>query len=160
MSTKQPPFTLVVDTREQRPFGFEGFAVQRGTLKAGDYSLLGYEHLVAVERKSLDDCWGSMSTGRARFSRCVERLAKLDRAAIVVECSLSELAVQHPRIQRTTPASVVGGLISWAAQHSLPVFFADNRVYAERVTLRFLASWWKHRAGNFTQLGETDGKTN
>lgn len=136
---------LIIDTREQEPFAFNGYPAIRGTLKSGDYSLQGFESMVAVERKSYADCWSSMSQGRARFGRCVERLAKLDRAAIVIECSLTELAVQPSRIQRTNAASVIGGLISYSAQHAIPVFFCDSRMFAERVTLRFLASWYKHR---------------
>lgn len=137
---------IVVDTREQAPFLFDGFTTVRRKLDAGDYSLEGFENRVAVERKSHGDCWGSMSLGRARFERCVGRLAKLDRAAIVIECSLSQLCERPHQIQRTTVASVVGGLISYSAQHAIPVFFADNRVMAERVTFRFLASYLKHRA--------------
>lgn len=140
-----PGFIIAVDTREQLPYTFEGCAVERITLKAGDYSIVGEEHHVAVERKSHADCWGSLSNGRGRFERCVARLAELDRAAIVVECSLTELCARPSQIQRTTPASVVGGLVSYAARYAIPVFWCDTRPMAERVTLRFLASWYKHR---------------
>lgn len=136
---------IAVDTREQLPFEFAGLQTQRCSLKAGDYSIVGYETCVAVERKSHGDCWGSMSNGRGRFERCVKRLAELDRAAIVIECSLSRLCERPAQIQRTTVASVVGGLISWSVQYSIPIFWCDNRIMAERVTLRFLASYLKHR---------------
>lgn len=141
------PFVICYDTREQDPFPLLGFATMRKTLKTGDYSIIGLEDKVAVERKSYSDCWGSMSTGRARFERCVRRLAELDRAAIVIECGVRELAVQPSRVERVTPASVVGGLISWACQYRLPVFFADDRAHAERVTVRFLAAYYKHLRG-------------
>lgn len=146
------PFVFAVDTREQAPFPLLGFAAIRKTLKAGDYSIVGLEDKVAVERKSYTDAWGSMAQGRARFERCVKRLADLDRAAIVIECGVRELAQQPSYIQRVTPASVVGGLISWSAQYRLPVFFCDDRAHAERVTVRFLAAYWKHLAGG------SDGK--
>lgn len=141
------PFVFAVDTREQAPFDLLGFATLRKTLKAGDYSIVGLEDRVAVERKSYSDAWGSMSAGRARFERCVRRLAELDRAAIVIECTVRELAIQPSRIERVTPASVVGGLISWSCQYRLPVFFADDKAHAERITVRFLASYYKHLRG-------------
>lgn len=144
-----PPFVVVYDTREQQPFPLLGFAAMRKTLKTGDYSIQGYEHLVAVERKNYTDAWGSMSLGRARFEKCVKRLAELDRAAIVIECSLTKLATQPSYIERTSPASVVGGLISWSCQYRIPVWVADTREQAERVTVRFLAAWFKHRSGLF-----------
>lgn len=140
-----PPFIIAVDTREQQPLNFLGFVTMRKTLRTGDYSLIGYEDRVAVERKNYHDAWGSMSQGRERFGRCVERLSKLDRAAIVIECSLTQLATQPSYIERVTPASVVGGLISWSCQYALPVYFCDNREQAARVTVRFLAAWLKHR---------------
>jgi ERCC4-type nuclease len=146
-SPYQAPFVIAVDSREQQPFDLLGFATMRKTLKTGDYSIVGMEDRVAVERKSYSDAWGSMSEGRARFERCVKRLAELDRAAIVIECSILQLAIQPSYIQRTTPASVIGGLISWSAQFRLPVFFCDDRLHAERVTVRFLASYFKHRGG-------------
>lgn len=136
---------IIIDSREQLPFVFDGYLTVRKKLDAGDYSLAGYESAVSIERKSHADIWGSMSTGRLRFERCVQRLAKLDRAAIVIECSLSQLCERPHQIERTAVASVVGGLISYSVQHSISVFWCDNRVLAERVTLRYLASWFKHR---------------
>lgn len=140
------PFVIAVDQREQQPFPLLGFATMRKFLKTGDYSIIGMEDQVAVERKSYSDAWGSMSDGRARFERCVQRLAAMDRAAIVIECTMVQLAQQPPYIQRVQGASVVGGLISWSCQYRVPVFFADDRLHAERVTVRFLASYWKHIA--------------
>lgn len=141
--TKTQP-AIVIDTREQLPYTFDGLPTVLATLKSGDYSLAGFEHRIAVERKSHADLWGSMTSGRARFQRCCERLSQLERAAIVIECSMAEACERPSYIQRTNPASVVGGLISWSAQYRLPVFFCDNRAFAERVTLRYLIAFAKH----------------
>ena len=144
---KAAPFTLVVDTREKKPYSFAGFDVIVKGLKTGDYSIVGLEDKLAVERKSFSDAWQSMSSSRERFTRCIKRLAELDRAAIVIECSLTELSIPPRQVQRVSPASVVGGLISWSAQYAIPVFFCDNPMLAERVTLRFLAAYFTHRSG-------------
>lgn len=145
MTFKAPPYVIAVDTREQDPFPLTGFAFMRKTLRTGDYSIIGFDDRVTVERKSVADLWGSMSTGRARFERCVKRMAELDRAAIVIEGSLTQAATQPSRIQRVLPASVIGGLISWSCQFALPVFFCDTREQAERVTVRFLDAYFRHR---------------
>ena len=47
-------FRIIVDTREQAEYTFD-CSVLRRKLDAGDYSVQGYEHRVAVERKSLAD---------------------------------------------------------------------------------------------------------
>lgn len=147
---KEPIPTIIVDTREQRPFAFDGYLTQRGTLASGDYSLAGHEHRVAVERKSHADIWQCCAAERARFERCLARLAALERAAVVIECSLTELAVRPPQVQRVTPATVVGSCISWSVQHRIPFFWCDTRRYAERVTIRFLMAYLKHRTGQTT----------
>lgn len=145
MGFKAPPFVVVYDTRENLPFPLLGFAALRKTLKTGDYSIQGLEDRVCVERKSVADLWGSMTTGRARFERCVKRMAEMDRAAIVIEGSLTAAATQPSRVERVTPASVIGGLISWSCQYAIPIWFCDTRDQAERVTVRFLAAYFKHR---------------
>lgn len=140
-----PPYVIAVDQREQLPFPLTGFAYIRKLLKTGDYSIVGLEHRVCVERKSVADMWGSMTQGRARFEKCVQRMAAMDRALIVVEGSLAVAEKQPSYIQRVNAGSVIGGLISWMAQYGVPVVWCDDRAYAERVTLRFLAAYWKHR---------------
>lgn len=80
--------TVVIDTREQAPFAFtSSVAVVRAPLAAGDYSILGYEHLVAVERKSHADAWGSVYNAASR--RRIERVA----TALDERCRLGGLGV-------------------------------------------------------------------
>jgi DNA excision repair protein ERCC-4 len=147
-TAKEPPFTILVDTREQREFRFYGLATTVGTLKTGDYSLVGYQDRVAVERKSKADIWMCCATERPRFERCLERLAALERAAVVIECDLRELSIRPEYIQRVTPATVVGSCISWSCKYRLPFYWCDTRAYAERVTVRFLAAFLKHVANS------------
>lgn len=146
--TKEPLFTVVCDTREQLPLAFPGIATVCATLRTGDYSLRGFENRVCCERKSLNDCWSSMTIGRARFERCVKRMSEMERACIVIEGSLSQLVIPPPYIKSVNAASVVGGLISWSVQYNIPIFFADNRDYSARIVLRYLAAFWKHRRDN------------
>lgn len=96
-------FCVVIDTREQLPWQFDGLYTDmsaRGgrrplvvekavaTLRQGDYSIRGFENQVAIERKSLPDLFGTLGRGRDRFARELERLAALDRAAVVIESGL------------------------------------------------------------------------
>lgn len=146
--TKEPPFTLVIDTREQDGYSFTGLASIRAGLQTGDYSLVGYEHRVAVERKNKADAWGCVAGDRPRFERCLERLAALERAAIVIECDLRDFAIRPEYIQRVTPATAVGSYVSWSCKYRVPVFWCDTKAYAERITVRFLVAFLKHVAVN------------
>lgn len=134
---------IVIDTREQLPFDFAGIPTTRGTLATGDYSISGLEHLVAVERKSKEDAYGCVGASRDRFTRCLGRLAAMDRACIVIECSLADFAVPPPRT-RIDAAMAIGSFISWSCAYRIPVFWCGSRAFAERVTLRFLAAYAKH----------------
>ena len=137
---------IAVDTREQLRYLFDGYESYRTTLKTGDYSLEGFTDVLAVERKNHADAWGCLTEGRKRFERCLERLGQLDRAAIVIEASMAEFVIPPPQIKRVNAATAMGSYISWSTKYRIPVFFAENRQWAERVTLRILAAYFKHVA--------------
>lgn len=137
---------IAIDTREQLRYMFDGYESFRTTLATGDYSLEGYENRLAVERKNHSDAWGCLTEGRKRFERCLERLSTLDRAAIVIESSMAEFCVAPPQIKRVNAATAMGSYISWSTKYRIPVFFAENRQWGERVTLRILAAYYKHCA--------------
>lgn len=143
-----PPITLLIDTREQSELRFEGYSTERVTLATGDYSIrvgdVDYRDRVVCERKSHADLWASCSTERARFERCLGRLARMERACIVIESDLVGLCERPYGVHRVTPTTAVGSTISWACQYRLPVFYAHDAQYAARVVLRFLLSFIRH----------------
>lgn len=139
---------IAVDTREQIRYLFDGYESYRTTLPTGDYSLEGLTDCVAVERKGYLDAWACVAGERQRFERCLDRLSQLDRAAIVIECSMAEFAVQPAQVKRVMPATAVGSYLSWSIKYRVPVFFAENHQWGERVTLRLLAAYYKHVAVN------------
>lgn len=113
MSRRQPnpafPAAIVIDTREQLPFSFAAIpadkehgggtwqvTTERRTLPSGDYSLAGFETRVAVERKSVSDLFGTISQGRDRFVRELERLAEYDYAAVVIEGDWQAITASYP----------------------------------------------------------------
>lgn len=65
---------ITIDTREQTPWSFDSTLakVSIGTLRTGDYAVTG-DTGFAIERKSLDDFLGTISTGWHRFQREVYR---------------------------------------------------------------------------------------
>jgi ERCC4-type nuclease len=154
--SKKPEITLLVDTREQTALEFADHATERVTLATGDYSVrvgdTDYRDRIAIERKSHADFWACCATERARFEQCLSRLARMERAAIVVECTLAQLCERPYGVHRVTPATAVGSMISWSVRYNLPVFLADNPQYAARVVVRWLLSFVKHEK----EIGERD----
>ena len=154
------PFTIAVDTREQHPFHFDGIAVttKRATLKTGDYSILGMERLVCVERKSKMDLFGSVTRGRERFERELARMKKMPRACVVVECTMDEVR-QGIEGSKVTPLAVVNTAISWAGRYRVPWFFLHDREEAEQVTADFLRFTWYDFVNSILRIEKEENST-
>lgn len=149
------PFTIAVDTREQLPFEFESIkaagkpvivSTERVTLTSGDYSIIGHEEAVAVERKTLADLYGTLTAGRDRFERELERLAGYEFSAVVVEADWHQIVDGPLFVMRANPASIVGTIHAWQQRypktHWLP---AGSRLLAEQATYGVLRRYWTDR---------------
>ncbi|MDY3555319.1 hypothetical protein R5W24_004461 [Gemmata sp. JC717] len=150
---------VIIDTREQKPFGFTGFTCDaadgggpltvptiRDTLASGDYSLVAHAG-IAIERKSLADLYGTIGQGRERFERELERLAKLDFAAVVIEATWPEVCAEPPPHTKLPPKTVFRSIVAWTVRypriHWIP---AGDRRLAEVTTFRLLERYAKEKA--------------
>ena len=157
------PFTVLVDSREQLPYEFTGLGGDREQLvvptvvkglASGDYSIDGMEDEVLVERKSLDDLYGSVTWGRKRFEGEIFRLnmmASADRmrfATVVIEASWPEIAAPseyRPGWEnRTDPRSVEGTITAWSIRYPRVHWWAcGDRRGAECRTFSILRKFWE-----------------
>jgi ERCC4-type nuclease len=144
-------FTIIIDSREQLPFKFpKEITTITKALPSGDYSILSLEDKVAVERKSHQDMYNSLSSGRERFLREMDRLSTFDRAIIIVETSLTQF-LKPPTYMRGgyvfeskfNPKSAINSLISIYIKYNVPTVFADSHAVGMCYTLRFLEKYWK-----------------
>lgn len=149
--------TVVVDTREQAPYSFEGiFAdkadggeelkvdITRRTLASGDYSLAGLEGRLAVERKSLADLFGTLGKGRERFERELDRLQAMECAAVVVESGWQELIENPPTHSEMQPKTVLRSIIAFQQKYDRVHWnFMGSRRLAEVTTFRIMERFWK-----------------
>lgn len=135
-------FIVVVDTHEQVPFRFIERTTVRAHLSTGDYSVLGYEHFIAIERKSVDDLLGSYGKERDRFFREIVRLSTIPHAIIIVEGSVEQAldarSFDGISKRRILPSQFIGTTIAIMAKYGIPVLFAGNRENAEMAADRFL----------------------
>lgn len=119
---------LVTDTREQRPLDFTRWpeiTVTTATLRAGDYSLVGFEDRFALERKSLPDLVGSVTTHRERFERELQTLRGYDLAAIVAECDTGHV-LRHEYRSKASPDSVLQSLAAFQVRYRVPTLWAGS----------------------------------
>ncbi|MEX0938535.1 MAG: ERCC4 domain-containing protein [Pirellulales bacterium] len=128
--------TAIVDTREQHPFELAPLASIVAGLTAGDYSILGLEHLVAIERKSLPDLIGCCGVERERFERELQRLLAYPTRCVVVEASWADIQAGGWR-SNLTPKSATGSVLAWIGS-GVPFLFAGDRQAAQQATARLL----------------------
>lgn len=128
--------TLIVDTREQLPLDLSPYRIERLTLDTGDYSLKGCEHLVTIERKSLDDLLGCVGQSRERFEKEITRLLSFQSRAIVIESDWETLKKGDWR-SKIHPQAVIGSLIGWQAKN-IPIYLAEDRKFASELVKRHL----------------------
>lgn len=143
MSMTSPPskLTIVIDSREQRPFSFaaEVAGSVRKALPAGDYSIEGNETVIAVERKTLEDFISTLVHARERFIRELTKLRDYRFAWIIVEGSLDEV-LRGRYASRVQPAALLG-LTTWVmTEYQIPVLFAHDRPCARALTESLLVS--------------------
>lgn len=139
-----PTRTIVIDTREQLPWEFRSPA-ETMTLKSGDYSLLEMEtgrpleDLVAIERKSLSDFLGSITSGRERFEKEMQRLHEgCEWPWLIVESTLTQIAAGEYR-SNVSPKTVFGTIESWMSKYRVRWIFSGDRNKAQVMAESILA---------------------
>lgn len=128
---------IIVDSREQRAWQFENLPSMVSSLSTGDYSIAGLEHLIAVERKSLDDLLSCIGTHRDRFKRELQRLRAYRFRCLIVETDYSTLEAGEWR-SRLKPSHVLGSLSAWMAQFELPIWLAGTHEAGAEYCERYL----------------------
>lgn len=143
---EKKPLRIVVDSREQAPFRFEGYpcTVEVGTLASGDYSLAGFTDRIGIERKSLPDLVACLSTERERFTRELARLRGFDACAVVVEEPSANLREGRYRSQMDAGAAWQS-VLALMQRFRVPFLFCADRADAERTAFDFLRHFARDR---------------
>lgn len=141
-------FVVAIDNAEQLPWTLEvaekvdGHAVVTPlrtvskSLETGDYSIVGAEDLIAVERKSFPDLIGCIGNGRKRFDKEIQRLLSHPSRCVIVEAHISQLELGQWRGE-VTVAAAIGSVMGWI-EKGVPFIFAGDRRAAALYCARFL----------------------
>lgn len=148
-------FTILIDTREQKPYSFEGYPVETKDVKleTGDYAVQEpgyygkngmYIPPFAVERKAKSDFLNSITHERDRFERELVRADGWDAPMpIVIEAPWLDFKQgnYYPNIH---PNSIKGTVEKWPGKYNIDMFFKSTKSDAEQFTFEFLR-WWNQR---------------
>jgi ERCC4-type nuclease len=163
------PLTIIIDSREQLPYTFEGLVDDAGphptglplrvpavrrALPVGDYGVLGLPRVV-VERKSLGDFYSSLARRRENFrDRVVRMHESCDFAAVVVEAEFREAYLDPPPFSELNPKSMSRTVTAWRVRYPrVHWLFLWSRAAAESMTYRILERYWMEHRGGFTPDG-------
>lgn len=145
ITSKVPKPIALVDTREQAPLNLAQFdnwfaGSRTATLPTGDYSVEGLEHLICLERKSLNDLVATLMHHRERFFRELERMQAYSYRALLVEASYEDVKSPYSFTKEVMahPNGVSGSLDALEVKFGVPVIYTSrNKMLAEEKA----ASW-------------------
>lgn len=131
-----------IDTREQKPWAFEGYDTVRATINAGDYAIDG-DNGFAIERKALADYVDTIACRWDRFQRELSRMAEAGFPAriVIVEGTTSGLIARCDGRQFTAPF-----LFKRTAELTMAgvsVLFAGDAFKAEQLARCLLRQRWQ-----------------
>ena len=140
---------VVVDTREQNPLWLpkppKGLVMCRDTLTDGDYSIRGFEHCFAVERKQ-NDIFAYLTSERKKTKEKLLRMKELEFKALAIEYEECEL-FQPQFFTQISPEVVRQSLVSFEVKYGLHVFYGDRKAL-ERKVLDWMIYYWKYKMGS------------
>jgi hypothetical protein len=170
-TNKEPlacPFVVLIDSAEQAPFTFEHIhadanhghrnlvvkirwqCLGRHPHQLGDYSVDGFVGRVHVERKSVNDCQGTIlgfGGSRERFEQELANLAAIEASLVVVEGSLATVLSttndRRTREHRVIAKQLHRSILALMQDYHVPWLFCDGRRMAEISTFRFLERFYR-----------------
>lgn len=140
---KENKFIAVIDTNEQIPLDLakHGLEVVNKKLLWGDYSLVGLEKLVALERKSIDDFTACCGNERGRFEKEILALRGYPVKAVICEFKFSDV-LGHRYRSKIEPASVIGSIERWMIS-GIPFIMAETPAGAAWIVAGILKKVWQ-----------------
>lgn len=140
------PLCIIRDTREQRGWDFACITppplIEIATLTSGDYSIKGLEDQISIERKSLNDTFGTFGQGRDRFERELDRLSRLRFGAVVLEADFDTIIFRPPARSKLKPKTVIRSMAAWAIRYRVHFYWCPNRAAAEKWTYILLERFY------------------
>lgn len=136
---KITPYTVIKDTREQDGWTFDktkncqGMLVKK--LDTGDYTIVGYEKLLTVERKGcIEEFAGNVF--QERFERELERMLQFKYRYVILEFTMEDLIIfpmgtnipaQKRRFMKVNGYLVLSRMLSFEMKYGVTFILAGNR---------------------------------
>lgn len=133
-------FTVIVDTREQKPWRIEKYATASKKLDTGDYSIDGFEDILAIERKrNVSEIANNIT--EKRFMDVIERLKNYKYAFILLEFNINNVLTYPigsniPQRMwdkiKISPAFIMKNILDWQIKYGINVMFCTSDTIASQ----------------------------
>ena len=141
-ATEITALSFIIDTREKLPYTLLGS--ERRKLTVGDYTVQGFEHIMAIERKSYDDIYNCLSGRLPRFRKQLKALGKLPHSALLIDSTLAAFMLGHV-FKKLTGRAALARLARLCFQYSVPFHFCDR--HGSDLAAELLYRFWKIETG-------------
>ena len=145
---------ILCDTREPDPSPWEQyFSVRavRGTLATGDYTLLGCETSVSIERKTIDDLIACFCDQRERFVRELQRFQAIPARFIICEGRYEDLLAGRYRSQMKPKSAFESG-VALMVRFGIPLLMAGGVQTAACLCESILLRWFREHLQVFEKM--------
>jgi len=132
-------FTIIVDTREQKPWQFTEYATAVRKLDTGDYSVEGLENILCIERKrSVSEIANNIT--ESRFKDVLSRMSKYRFPFILLEFDLQDVlnfpvGSEIPKSVwskiKISPKYIIKMILDMSLTYNIYVIFCGNKNNAE-----------------------------
>jgi hypothetical protein len=143
--------TIIIDTREQKPWMFDDHVTANRKLDTGDYSVEGLEHILAIERKrNVAEVANNIT--ESRFKDVVDRLKSFKYSFVLLEFDMNNV-LEYPvgstipkklwsKI-RISPQYILKHITDLQVEHGIHVIFCGSSSNAEKLALSIMKRVYK-----------------
>jgi ERCC4-type nuclease len=128
--------TPIIDAQEKNPLNLAPMRPIVRSLATGDYSCVGMEDRLRIERKSLDDLLHCAGKDRKRFEAQLERLRAFEIGVLALETNWPALETGEWRSQMTS--SAIQGTLLGIIADGTTVLFGDSHARLSRLVARLI----------------------
>lgn len=118
---------IIIDTREQKPLKFPGHEIEYRKLDEGDYASEFTEDKIVIERKSVEDFYGSLIQGHQRFKREILRaIEKKKEIYIFIEGSKRDV-LNYCKTRNFKEETMCKIILTMELRYNLQIVECKNR---------------------------------
>ena len=147
-------YSIAIDSRERIPwcFNHELYDMFKMKLDTGDYSIIGYEDKITIDRKQSTMELAINLTGKdyIRFQKELVRMQSFEEAYFVLEFSIQDLLIYpegtnikyKDKIKRKGPA-LLKQIQTIEDRYGVKFIFAGDRFEAQKITLEIFDNFMR-----------------